>query len=77
MILVYILKLDFQVYYTNIKAQKIDDSIFKIFKIVLASFQIKNKLKKTHFFQKTFLLTNLNIKVVLEMLFLNLSNIYI
>lgn len=32
---------------TNVKAQKIDGSILKIFKIVLASFQMKDKFKKT------------------------------
>lgn len=34
---VYISQLSFQVRYTNIKAQKIDNSIFKTFKIVFAS----------------------------------------
>ena len=30
--------------------QKIDGSIFEIFEIVLASFQVENKLKKAQFF---------------------------
>lgn len=37
-ILVYILKLYLKFYYTNIRAQKIDNSTFKMFEIVLASF---------------------------------------
>lgn len=36
--LVYALKLAFQVRRTNVKAQKIDGSILKIFKIALANF---------------------------------------
>lgn len=37
-ILGFALKLDFKVYFTNIKAQKIDNFTLKIFKIVLANF---------------------------------------
>lgn len=36
--LVYVLKLDLQVRYTNVKAQKIDGSTLKTFDQVLASF---------------------------------------
>lgn len=38
MILAYILKLDFQVCFTNVIAPKIDNFTFKIFEMVLASF---------------------------------------
>lgn len=48
----YASKLDLQVYCTNFKAQKIDNSIFKIFGIILASFQVGNKLETTQVFQK-------------------------
>lgn len=44
---VYISKLGFRVCHTNVRTQKIDNSILEIFKMVLASFYIKNKLKKT------------------------------
>lgn len=46
MTLPYILKIDFQVCQTNIGAQIIDNSSFEIFEIVLASFQIENKLER-------------------------------
>ena len=46
----YTLKLGFQVYYTNIGAQKIDSSILKMFGMVLASFQVMNKLGRARFF---------------------------
>lgn len=40
----YIFKLDLKIYLNNKKAQKINSSIFKTFKIVLVSFQVKNNL---------------------------------
>lgn len=42
--LIYDSKLGFRVSYTNIGNQKLDDSTLKTFKIVLASFEIKDKL---------------------------------
>ena len=46
----YALKLGLKVFFTNVGVQKIDGFIFKIFKIVLASFQVKNKLESARFF---------------------------
>lgn len=46
----YALKLVLKICHTSIKAQKIDGSIFKIFGIVLASFQVENKIEKAYFF---------------------------
>ena len=59
---------------TDIKAQKIDGSTLKTFEIVLASFQVKDKLGRTRFFQETFLLADINTEIVLGMPFLILSN---
>lgn len=69
----YIFKLGLKVWLINIRAQKIDRFIFKIFGIVLDSFQIDNKFEKSRFFQKTFLITGTNIEVILKILFLTLS----
>lgn len=69
------LTLGFQVCQTNIKAQQIDSSTFKIFKMILASFQIENNLKRVWFFQQTFLLTDTSIEIILKMLFFILSNV--
>ena len=66
--------LGFQVQRTNIRAQKIDGFTLKTFGIVLASFQVEDKLGRARFFQKTFLLANINTEVVLDMSFLTLSN---
>ena len=70
----YASKLGLKVRPTDVGAQKIDDSILETFEIVLASFQVKDKLRKPRFFQETFLLIDLNVKVVLGMPFLTLSN---
>ena len=50
MTLGYALKLSLKVRIINIGVQNIDNSIFKTFGIVLASFQVENKLKKAQFF---------------------------
>ena len=50
MTLRYASKLGLKVYSSNVIVQKIDSLTFKIFEIVLASFQIKNKLEKVRFF---------------------------
>lgn len=42
--------------------------------MVLASFQIEDKLGKARFFQETFLLADINVEMVLGMLFLIFSN---
>lgn len=70
----YALKLGLKIYHTNIRVLKINSSIFKIFKIVQASILVEDKLKKARFFQKTFLLADISMEVVLDMFFLILSN---
>lgn len=45
-----------------------------MFEIVLASFQIKNKLGRTRFFQKSFLVTENNMAMILNMVFLTVNN---
>lgn len=47
---IYVLKLGLWVCQTYIGTQKIDGSTFKIFEIILASFQLENKLKMAKFF---------------------------
>lgn len=74
MIPAYELKLGLKTYHINVEIKKIDNSTFKNFKMVLASFQVENKFEKICFFQKIFLLTNINAKVVLKIYFLIFSN---
>ena len=59
---------------TDIGAQKTDGSSLDTFRIVIAGFQVIDKLDKTRFFQEIFLLADTTMEVILEMLFLTLSN---
>ena len=67
-------KPSFHIQKINVKAQKIDGSTFETFKIVIADFQVENKVARPRFFQKTFLVANTKFEVILGMLFLKLSN---
>ena len=74
MTLTYAAKLGLKVRKIDIGAQKIDGSTLEIFGIVLAEFQVENKLGRAQFFQETFLLADISAEVVLGMPFLTLSN---
>lgn len=51
--------------FTNVEAQKIDRSIFLTYYIVLKSFKLEDKEERIYFFQKTFLVANIALKVIL------------
>ena len=70
----YTSKLGLKVYHTKVGAQKIDGSTLKIFEMVLANFQVEDKLGRARFFQETFLLADISMEVVLGMFFLIFSN---
>ena len=59
---------------TNVNAQKIDRSLLETYSMVIAPFQVLNKLGCFCFFQGTFLLANISMEIVLDMLFSTLSN---
>ena len=67
-------KLGFKIRKTDIGAQKIDGSTLKTFEMVLADFQVEDKLGRAWFFQETFLLDNISTEVVLDMPFLTFNN---
>ena len=69
----YATKLGLHVKKINVDAQKIDRSYLNTFGMVIADCSVKNKLRRVRFFQKTFLLTNISLEVVLGMFFLTLS----
>ena len=71
---VYAAHLGLKVRVTNVGAQKIDGSSLATYDIVIAAFQIVDKLSRSRFFQKTFLPADISMKVVLGMPFLILSN---
>ena len=75
MIPAYVLNLNIKVYYINVGAQKIDGPITDTFGIVSASSQVEDKLKRARFFQETFLLADISVEMVLNMLLFTFSNI--
>lgn len=64
-------KLGLKVCFTNVEAQKIDDSTLQMFEIVLASFQVEDKLGRDWFLKETFLLADTSVEIMLDMFFLN------
>ena len=59
---------------TDVGAQKIDGSSLATYGMVIAAFQVVDKLGRSRFFQETFLLADISMEVVLDMLFLSFSN---
>ena len=57
----------------DVGTQKINGSHLDIFGMVIVDYPVKDKLETLRFFQKTFLLANISLEVVLRMLFLTLS----
>lgn len=71
---VYLANLSLKVRQIDVKAQKIPGSTFQLFGIVIATFQVNKKLSPSRFFQEIFLMVDISIMRILEMLFLILSN---
>lgn len=70
-------KLSIIIYKTVFEIQKIDDLALIIYKIVMVSFLFQKKLKKIKFFKKAFLLSKINIEIVLKMFFPTYPNVNI
>lgn len=67
-------KLSLQVRKTGFGIQKIDGSSLNTFGMVIASFQIKDKLKRVRFFQEIFLVADTRMDMVFGMHFLTFNN---
>ena len=74
MSLAYTKKLDLKTWKTNVGAQKIDGFALKIFRMVIADFQVENKSGRPRFFYKTFLVAHTKFEMILEMSFLKINN---
>ena len=70
----YVKRLGFKTQKTNVRAQKIDGSILETFKMVIADFQVENKISRPRFFKERFLVADTKFEVILEISFLKLSN---
>ena len=71
--LVYATKLGLHAMKIDVVAKKIDGSHLDSFGIVIANCLVKNKFEMAQFFQKTFLLANISLVLILGMLFLTIS----
>ena len=74
MTLAYAAKLGLKVRKTYIRVQKIDGSLLKTYSIVIADFQVLDKLGYSCFFQKIFLSAEISMKMVLSMPFIIFNN---
>ena len=70
----YAKKLGFRTQRTDVGAQKIDGSLLETYGMVIAAFQVKDKLGRARFFQEIFLLANISMNIILKMPFLTFSN---
>ena len=70
----YAAHLGLKVRLTNVGTQKIDGSSLATYGMVIAAFQVVNKLSRFWFFQETFLSADISMEVVLSMPFLTVSN---
>ena len=59
---------------TNVINQKIDNTTLKTYEIVISTFSVSNKDGKKRFFEKSFILADVNLDAMLEILFLTISN---
>ena len=72
--LIYIANLDFKMQKTDINIQKINSSLSVTYDIVISVFQVFDKLVWSWFFQKTFLLADISIKIVFGIFLLTFNN---
>ena len=70
----YAKKLGLKTRKTNVGAQKIDGSALETFGMMIADFQVEDKGGRPRFFQETFLVADTKFEMILEMLFLKISN---
>ncbi len=68
-------QLELKIWKINVEVQKIDDTIFKTYEIVISIFSLSGKDSKERFFKESFLLVNIKPNIVLGILFLIISNI--
>ena len=59
---------------TNIKAQKIDSTILKTYKMVVSTFFVLDKDNKERFFEESFLLADIRLNIMLGIFFLIIGN---
>lgn len=68
------LLLGLKIWKTNVKVQKIDGTILKIYWMIVSIFSMLDKNGKKRLFEKSFVLANVKLDVVFEMFFFIMSN---
>ena len=71
---VFAFQLGLKIQKTNVEAQKIDGTILKTYRMIVFTIFVSNKDSKERFFEKSFLLIDINPDVVLGMPFFIISN---
>ena len=67
-------KLGLKIWKTNIGVQKIDGTTLKTYRMIVSTFSVSDKDDGERFFEKNFLLADVKPDIVLQMLFLTISN---
>ena len=60
---------------TDIKKKKIDSTTLDTYRMVIIIFLVTDKVNWIRFFEKTFLVANISLKLVLRMLFLTMNSV--
>ena len=60
---------------TDVRVQKINNTTLDTFGIIVAAFSVMDKTNRVRFLEKTFLVANISLKIVLEMPFPTLSGV--
>ena len=68
-------QLDLKIWKTNVEAQKINGTSLETYRMVVTTFSISDKDGREKFFEESFLLAKIKPEIVLEMLFLTISNV--
>ena len=59
---------------TKIEVQKIDGTMLYTYGIIITAFLVTDKINRVRFLEVIFLVANINLEIVVEMLFLILSD---
>ena len=59
----------------DVEVQKINGTMLDTYGIVVAAFLVTDKVNRVRFFEETFLVANIHLKVVFRILFLILSDV--
>lgn len=72
--LAFVVKLGLTILKTSIGVQKIDGLVLETYSMALAYFLLQNSLERVRFFEKTFLLVDINIEMILRIPFVSFDN---